>query len=156
MNAIRPLALIIFVVSMIAGCAAMRSDINPSSGFRDIAWGTPFESIPDLNIIPRGSARWKWAVHESGNQHIGKVCVKKIEYIFVDDAFAGVNVDFSGYENLGFLIKALEKDYGPPRIRNDKMKMLAWKLEGTTVMLRYYDKQHLGNLKFTRDQSTKN
>ncbi|BBO85836.1 hypothetical protein DSCO28_64020 [Desulfosarcina ovata subsp. sediminis] len=154
LKAMRFSALIVLITFMVAGCAATVSDISPVSGFRDIAWNTPLESIPNLTIIPRGNGRWKWATREPEKLKFGDVDVDNLEYIFVDDAFAGVNIQFSGYENLSRLIGQLESVFGPPTIKNKKMKMLAWKTEGTTIMLRYYRIQNIGRLKYILDRVT--
>jgi hypothetical protein len=141
---------------MQTGCASKPADINPKTGFRDIVWDALLSDLPDLEVLPRGKGRWKWAVHDAESLEIGKVPVNKIEYLFIDDAFAGVDAEFAGLKTFGLLVRQFESDFGPPAINNRKMKMLAWKQDGTTILLRYYRKQNIGTIKYMQDKSVNN
>ena len=145
----------ILITLFVCGCATTHPDIHPVSGFGDIAWQAPLSGVKDLSLLPKGGGQWKWAVRDKDPLMVGQVPVDKIEYIFIDDAFAGVDVDFSGYKNLSLLIRDLKDAFGVPTINNSSIKMMVWKPEGTTVMLRYYSKLNSGEMKYILDNVIK-
>lgn len=144
-------ALLILWVVVASGCATTHPDIIPEKGFRDMSWGTPMAEIGGMTILERGGGRWKCGIRDSEQLNIGGVDVESITYIFIDHAFAGIDVTFGGQAAFGHLIRKLEKTLGQPTVVNKNMKMVAWKQDATTVLLRYYTRQNYGTLKYMSD-----
>lgn len=144
-------SLLVLSMGCFLGCATHQGDLRPETGFRGIAWGTPIDNIPHMTPLEKGGGRWKWATREPEQLKLGDVAVDSINYIYVDGAFAGVDVAFSGADTFGQLMQQLEKTMGPPNVVNKKMNMLSWNQNGTTVLLRYYRMQGSGEIKYTLD-----
>jgi hypothetical protein len=146
--------LLVFLAAVISGCASTPSDIVMQKGFRDITWGMPMDDLANLTPLEKGGGRWTWAFRDPERLTIGSVDVDSISYIFIDNAFAGIDAGYSGIDRFSQLIRELEKTIGPPTLVNKKMNMLAWKKDQATVMLRFYRMQNNGSLKYTNDELT--
>jgi hypothetical protein len=139
--------MIALFAAAVFGCAATRSDIAPEKGFRDIKWGTPIEAVPGLKVLDKGGGSWKWGKRSEEALRIGDVEVDAITYIFIDGAFAGVDVDFSGHAAFYRLIEGRGKALGASQSVNKRLNMRAWKQDNTSIMIRYYRFQDAGTLK---------
>jgi hypothetical protein len=146
--------IMILMVALTYSCATTHPDIIPQKGFRSTSWGTPIADIAYLIPLENNKGRWDKFARDPEKFKIGGVDVDSITYIFIDDAFAGIDAGYSGVERFSQLIRELEKAIGPPTIVNKKMNMLAWKKDQATVMLRFYRMQNNGSLKYTNDELT--
>lgn len=139
------------IVVVVTACATVPTEIRPETGFRDLAWGTPMAEVPDLKPLKKGGGSWKWAVREPESLKIGDVKVDSITYIFVNQLFLGVNFGYAGEDTFKRLINELTHRFGRPSVVNKKMNMLSWNQDDTTLLLRYYRRQNMGELKYMHD-----
>jgi hypothetical protein len=87
-------------------------------GFRGINWATKIDEIP--NMIYRGydsnNKDITWYTRKNDKMEIGNAKVKNIFYLFFEDRFYYVKIEFKGksiYDKIG---KMFEFAYGQPRL----------------------------------------
>jgi hypothetical protein len=147
--------LILSVAAAVFGCATTARDVVPEKGFRDITWQAPLDDFPELvPVTPQYGGRWKRFTREPETLTIGDIEVDTITYMFIDDGFAGINATFSGIDRFNRLMTEIGNRMGRPSVVNKRMNMVAWEKEGSSVLLRFYRKQNLGELKYMLKSAT--
>lgn len=108
---------------------------NEPSGFRGIAWQTPFAAnAAEMTLLDK-SGDDKLFVRKGDKMSIGAASLDKLQYAYWRDMFSGVYLGTKGSANKNALIDAFKAQFGTPRKPNEYLDKYLWKGETTIISL---------------------
>ena len=128
---------LICVLALLSGCASTRlfhpygysPELDEKAGFRDLKFGTPFESVKGLFEDCKDDKTTPGAIvcrRKDENLRVGDATVRFIFYTFYEGSFSGAYATCDGIENSLPLLEALRAAYGNPDKPNQFISSYEW------------------------------
>ncbi len=133
----------VFFLLAATGCTQPRLGKGTStesfSEFKGVRWGSSLEDAKDL-IVVESKGNYTYAKRKDGDFTFGSAAIAKMIYLFEDDKFKQVIIDFEGPENFEFIKTELFRRHGKPVHSDPRMSTYIWRIQNANLsaMLRYY------------------
>jgi len=114
---------------------------NDPKGFYEIAWGTPLNNRPDVEVTKQGAHVAEYQL-KNGTPSFAGTTVESIRLVSVDEQFARVTIRYHGEQTHKQIMQYLEQRFGPiERIPGQMMRGLNqqynWRGAETEINLTY-------------------
>jgi len=104
---------------------------NEPTGFRHIAWETPFSKVQSQMVLAEKGKTSNYYTRKNDKMTIGGASLTAIYYRFYNKKFSAVMIVTKGIGNKKALIEAFEAQFGQPEKPNQFIDNYFWR--GTTA-----------------------
>ena len=125
---------------LILSCSENNSDKDYPTNFRGIKWGTKITELQDM-VFVESREQLKAYVIENDDLRIGSTDIQTVFYLFSEDFFCGVLVEYQGMDNHNRIKNLYIEKYGNPQIVNEPKMRSEWVWTGEVGVAVKYDKQ---------------
>ena len=125
---------------LILSCSENNSNKDYPTNFRGIKWGTKITELQDM-VFVESREQLKAYVMENDDLRIGSTDIKTVFYLFSEDFFCGILVEYQGLDNHKKIKNLYIEKYGNPKIVNEQKMRWEWVWPGEVGVAVKYDKQ---------------
>jgi hypothetical protein len=118
---------------------------NEPDDFRGIKWDTHIEKLPDMEIILDGGDL-KAYTRKGEKMTLEGADLTALHYVFYEDHFYCVHIEFEGLDNFNKIEDALFKTHGQPEGTQYYDKRFAWPGQQASITLEYDESLGRGEL----------
>ena len=121
-------------------CSEKNNSEDYPRSFNGIPWGTKISDLQQMNFV-ESKGQLKAYVIENDDLKIGTIDLKVAFYLFSEEHFCGVLVEYKGAENHEIMKNIYFEKYGKPDITNQEEMRWEWVWPGEVGVAVKYDKQ---------------
>jgi hypothetical protein len=125
---------------LILSCSENNSNKDYPTSFRGIKWGTKITELQDM-VFVESREQLKAYVIENDDLKIGSTDINTVFYLFSEDFFCGVLVEYEGLDKLKKIKNLYIEKYGKPKIVNEPGMRWEWVWPGEVGVAVKYDKE---------------
>jgi len=103
---------------------------NEPDNFRGITWGADIKDVPDM-VLKTDAENRKYYVRKDDKLKIGSAELDSLYYVFTNEKFSSVLIEFRSLSNAKALKEALFEQHGPGYRTKTVTEIYVW--TGTTV-----------------------
>lgn len=133
------LYIVVFLL-LILSCSENSSNKDYPTNFRGISWGTKITELQDM-VYVESKGQLKAYVLKNDDFRIGSTDINTVFYLFSEDFFCGVLVEYKGLDNHKIMKDIYFEKYGNPDIVNEQEMRWEWVWPGEVGAVVKYNKQ---------------
>jgi len=125
---------------LILSCSENNSNKDYPTNFKGIDWGTQITELQDM-VFVESKGQLKSYVRKKDDLRIGSTDIKTAFYLFSQDSFCGVLLEYKGLDNHKMIKNIYIEKYGKPELANEQEMKLEWVWPAEVGVVVKYNKQ---------------